>query len=113
MKPRLVMFLIALILLGTVVSAYAWKQNWTWEPPTQGAQAVSYVVQLQEEGEEWEDAKTVDETSVQLNFPKGKFRIRVAAVSASGEQGPWSEPSDWLLDKPLPPGKPKGGKVLN
>lgn len=108
MKRWLFLATLFLILLGLQVAAWARiKQEWTWAPPTDGTIPVSYLVEVQLEGEEWELAETVSECRVVVKHPRGRSRIRVAAIGADGSQGPWSVPSDWFVDLPTQPTRPR------
>ncbi len=112
MKRWLYSGMIGLLLAGTQTVAWAnVKQDWSWEPAREGPTAVAYIVQCQLEGEDWETVGTVEVCRITVKHPHGNSRIRVAGIAADGSQGPWSDPSDWYMDRPTSPGRPKS-KIL-
>ena len=84
--------------------------QFSWDSPTEGTQAIFYVVVV-----DWEDdnfdqyINHVNETHTILEWhPRTHVRAKVAAVDSAGMQGPFSAWTDTLFTKGMAPGTPIG-----
>lgn len=106
--------LIALFLL-TAATALAYDVDVTasWDPPTTGSPAVSYVLEISEDGGPYVPYATTTETQVTVTLQAWRTYVaRVAAIDAQDRQGPYSDESSPYTPDLGPPGAPQNFEIV-
>jgi hypothetical protein len=109
---RLLILILLLAAAGAAAQTLA-PQRFAWTRPATGEPAVSYEVQLRENGGAWATVATVDDTFHVFTdlSAVSTWEVRVAGIDALGRRGAWSLPSLPLEADLGPPGAP-GTPVL-
>lgn len=105
--------IVFLLLMATTAFAYDVEVTASWGPPMTGSPAVSYVLQISEDGGPFVTYATTNQTSVALTLEAWHTYVaRVAAVDEQTRQGPYSEDSAPYTPDLGPPGAPQNLQII-